>query len=61
MAWNDNNNQNPWGYDGQTPPELDQVIIDFKKKFNGVFGGNHRQILTPQDYLQQVALNMFSF
>jgi membrane protease subunit HflK len=39
MAWNDNNNQNPWGNNGQTPPELDQVIIDFKKKFSGVFGG----------------------
>ncbi|MCS5586787.1 MAG: FtsH protease activity modulator HflK [Gammaproteobacteria bacterium] len=39
MAWNDNNNQNPWGGNGQTPPELDQVIIDFKKKFGGVFGG----------------------
>ncbi|MCS5592258.1 MAG: FtsH protease activity modulator HflK [Gammaproteobacteria bacterium] len=38
MAWNDNNNQNPWGGNGQTPPELDQVIIDFKKKFSGVFG-----------------------
>ncbi|HIM54641.1 MAG TPA: FtsH protease activity modulator HflK [Gammaproteobacteria bacterium] len=39
MAWNDNNNQNPWGNNGQTPPELDQVIIDFKKKFSGAFGG----------------------
>ncbi|TEU19300.1 MAG: FtsH protease activity modulator HflK [Gammaproteobacteria bacterium] len=39
MAWNDNNNQNPWGNNGQTPPELDQVIIDFKKKFSGIFGG----------------------
>ncbi len=39
MALNDNNNQNPWGNNGQTPPELDQVIIDFKKKFSGVFGG----------------------
>ena len=26
MAWNDNNNQ--------TPPELDEVIKDFKNKFN---------------------------
>ena len=31
MAWNDNNNQ--------TPPELDEVIKDFKNKFNFTFGG----------------------
>ena len=31
MAWNDNNNQ--------TPPELDEVIKDFKNKFNTIFGG----------------------
>ena len=30
MAWNDNNNQ--------TPPELDEVIKDFKNKFNSTFG-----------------------
>jgi membrane protease subunit HflK len=29
MAWNDNNNQ--------TPPELDEVIKDFKNKFNSTF------------------------
>ena len=28
MAWNDNNNQ--------TPPELDEVIKDFKNKFNSL-------------------------
>ena len=39
MAWNDNNNQNPWGDNGQTPPELDQVIKDFKNKFGNIFGG----------------------
>ena len=39
MAWNDNNNQNPWGGNGQTPPELDEVIKDFKNKFGGIFGG----------------------
>lgn len=39
MAWNDNNNQNPWGGNGQTPPELDQVIKDFKNKFGSIFGG----------------------
>jgi membrane protease subunit HflK len=32
MAWNDNNNQ--------TPPELDEVIKDFKNKFNSAFGGS---------------------
>ena len=31
MAWNDNNTQ--------TPPELDEVIKDFKNKFNSTFGG----------------------
>jgi len=31
MAWNDINNQ--------TPPELDEVIKDFKNKFNSTFGG----------------------
>ena len=31
MAWNDNNNQ--------TPPELDEVLKDFKNKFNSTFGG----------------------
>ena len=39
VAWNDNNNQNPWGGNGQTPPELDEVIKDFKKKFEGFIGG----------------------
>jgi membrane protease subunit HflK len=38
VAWNDNNNQNPWGGSGQTPPELDEVIKDFKNKFDGFFG-----------------------
>ena len=32
------NNQNPWGNNNQTPPELDQVIKDFKNKFNATFG-----------------------
>ena len=41
MAWNDNNNnQNPWGGNNQTPPELDEVIKEFKNKFNGIFGSN---------------------
>lgn len=38
MAWNDNKNQNPWGGNNQTPPDLDEVIKDFKNKFGGVFG-----------------------
>ena len=38
MAWNDENNKNPWG-GNQTPPELDEVIKDFKNKFNTRFGG----------------------
>jgi len=38
MAWNDKNNQNPWG-GNQTPPELEEVIKDFKNKFNTRFGG----------------------
>lgn len=41
MAWNDNsNNQNSWGGNNQTPPELDEVIKDFKNKFNRLFGSN---------------------
>ena len=39
MAWNDENNKNPWGGNNQTPPELDEVIKDFKNKFNSRFGG----------------------
>ncbi len=38
MAWNDEKNQNPWNGKGQTPPELDEVIKDFKNKFNRIFG-----------------------
>ena len=39
MAWNDKDNQNPWGGDKQTPPEIEEVIKDFKNKFNARFGG----------------------
>ena len=39
MAWNDNNNQNPWNNNNQSPPELDEVIKDFKNKFRATFGG----------------------
>ncbi len=46
MAWNDDNNQNPWrgkmnGKSGgapQMPPDLDEVIKEFKNKFDGLFG-----------------------
>ncbi|CAB5497754.1 FtsH protease activity modulator HflK [Bathymodiolus thermophilus thioautotrophic gill symbiont] len=41
MAWNDDK-KNPWGGNGQTPPELDEVIRDFKDKFSGIFGGKPR-------------------
>ncbi|SVC18113.1 uncharacterized protein METZ01_LOCUS270967, partial [marine metagenome] len=40
MAWNDKNNQNPWGRNNQTPPELEEVIKDFKNKFKSTFGGS---------------------
>ena len=40
MAWNDENNKNPWGGNNQTPPELEEVIKDFKNKFNTRFGGS---------------------
>ena len=39
MAWNDENNKSPWGGNNQTPPELEEVIKDFKNKFNTKFGG----------------------
>ena len=39
ISWNDNDKQNPWGGNGQTPPELDAVIKDFKNKFDNFFGG----------------------
>ena len=39
MAWNDENNKNPWGGNNQTPTELEEVIKDFKNKFNTRFGG----------------------
>ena len=32
-------NKNPWGGNKQTPPELEEVIKDFKNKFNTRFGG----------------------
>jgi len=37
MAWNDN--KNPWNDKQNAPPELDEVIKDFKNKFGGFFGG----------------------
>jgi len=47
MAWNDKNNQNPWGGNNQTPPELDEVIKDFKNKFDGIFGGKKPNNIKP--------------
>jgi len=41
MAWNDDK-KNPWGGDGQTPPELDDVIKDFKEKFSNIIGGSKK-------------------
>ncbi len=32
------NKQNPWGGNNQMPPELDDVIKDFKNKFDNIFG-----------------------
>jgi membrane protease subunit HflK len=34
--------KNPWGGNGQTPPELDEVIKDFNIKFSGIFAGKPR-------------------
>ena len=31
--------RSPWGGNNQTPPELEEVIKDFKNKFNTRFGG----------------------
>ncbi len=39
MAWNDNNNKNPWNGNNQTPPELEKVIKDMKNKFDGFLNG----------------------
>lgn len=41
MAWNDNNNQKPWGDNNQMPPDLDGVIKEFKDKFNSLFGAGN--------------------
>ena len=45
MAWNDN--KNPWGdKQNTTPPELDEVIKDFKNKFEGILEAvNHQVVL----------------
>ena len=40
MAWNDENNKSPWGGNNQTPPELEEVIKDFKNKFKRFSGGS---------------------
>ncbi len=36
-----NNKQNPWGGGNQTPPDLDEVLKDFKNKFGGMFSGGN--------------------
>ncbi|SFV54920.1 HflK protein [hydrothermal vent metagenome] len=41
MAWNDSNNQNPWGNNqNQRPPELDELINNLKNKFDNFFNKN---------------------
>ncbi len=48
MAWNDNSsNQTPWGGNNQTPPELDDVIKEFKNKVNGIFGTSKKKPSDP--------------
>lgn len=41
MAWNEpGKGQDPWGQGGNNnPPDLDEVIKNFQKKFGGLFGG----------------------
>jgi membrane protease subunit HflK len=44
MAWNEPGNsgdKDPWGprNDNQGPPDLDEVVKNLQKKFNGLFGG----------------------
>ncbi len=41
------NKKNPWGGNNQTPPELDEVIKDFKNKFGNIFGGVPSKSGTP--------------
>lgn len=49
MAWNDNNNKNPWNGNNQTPPELEKVIKDMKNKFDGFLNGKKSSnIITPK-------------
>jgi len=41
MAWNESGNgKNPWDDRGnEGPPDLDKIVRDWQKKFNGMFGG----------------------
>lgn len=43
MAWNQpgSDNRDPWGQGNgkNTPPDLDDLIKDLRKKFSGIFGG----------------------
>ena len=57
MAWNDDNNKNPWGGNNQTPPELDEVIKDFKNKFNTRFGGGS----SGQGGVSKAAIGSFKY
>lgn len=43
-----NNKKNPWGGDNQTPPELDEVIRDFKNKFGNIFSGPSSGPILPK-------------
>lgn len=50
MAWNEPDNddrqKDPWGSRSgrkdQGPPDIDQVLADFMKKFSGLFGGGRK-------------------
>ena len=47
MAWNQpgSDNRDPWGQGNgkNTPPDLDDLIKDLRKKFSGIFGGGGRK------------------
>lgn len=40
MAWNDSGNgKNPWNRDDQEPTDLDQIVQQWQRRFNSIFGG----------------------
>lgn len=46
MAWNDPNNQKPWGSgQNQTPPELDEIIRKLKSKFDNLFKDINKNVI----------------